>query len=363
MNRELIYNILKLSLNESEEVNLDAFSDLDGEVWESVFRFMSMHGVAAIVCRGVERLPQEVRPPKTQLLSFIGADVASKRSYAKLSNLVRKIEDVLKQKGVKCLLLKGLSLAEYYPAPELRKFMDVDLYAPCAEKDVDEAFAERGVEVDCDFYRHSHMSLGGVLVENHHCLLDVRGRKGMAELDADLKEMALAHLDGFDGPGVYFPDARFSLIFNLHHAMSHFIYEGISFKFLADWMCFLRRERELLNTDEIAESLRRHGLLMFAAVMSEVCVKHLGLALDDVPEFVRAEMTVLKPKVVERFVGDLYRPYELIHRKSLVAERLNSVRRIVRSSWKPKVFLGQSAVGFVWDKFVPILMGRKFEAD
>ena len=144
MNRELIYNILKLSLNESEEVNLDAFSDLDGEVWESVFRFMSMHGVAAIVCRGVERLPQEVRPPKTQLLSFIGADVASKRSYAKLSNLVRKIEDVLKQKGVKCLLLKGLSLAEYYPAPELRTFLDVDLYAPGAEKDVDEAFAERG---------------------------------------------------------------------------------------------------------------------------------------------------------------------------------------------------------------------------
>ena len=363
MNRELIYNILKLSLNESEEVNVDAFSDLDGEVWESVFRFMSMHGVAAIVCRGVERLPQEVRPPKTQLLSFIGADVASKRSYAKLSNLVSKIEDVLKQKGVKCLLLKGLSLAEYYPRPELRKFMDVDLYAPGAERDVDEAFAERGVEVDCDFYRHSHMSLGGVLVENHHCLLDVRGRKGMAELDADLKAMALTHLDGFNGPGVYFPDARFSLIFNLHHAMSHFIYEGISFKFLVDWMYFLRRERELLNTDEIAESLRRHGLLMFAAVMSEVCVNQLGLALEDVPECVRKEMAVLKSKVVDRFVDDLFRPYELIHRKNLVAERLNSVRRIVRSSWKPKVFLGQSAVGFVWDKFVPILMGRKFEAD
>ena len=363
MNRELIYNILKLSLNESEEVNLDAFSDLDGEVWESVFRFMSMHGVAAIVCQGVGRLPQEARPPKAQLLSFIGADVAAKRSYTKLSNLVGKIEDVLKQKGVKCLLLKVLSLAEYYPVPELRKFLDVDLYAPGAEKDVDEAFREKGVDVDTDFYRHSHMSLGGVLVENHHCLLDVRGRERLAELDADLKAMALAHLDGFDGPGVYFPDARFSLIFNLHHAMSHFIYEGISFKFLADWMYFLRRERELLNTDETAESLRRHGLLMFAAVMSEVCVKHLGLALDDVPECVRKEMVLLKPAVVDKFIDDLFRPYEAIHMRSLVAERLHSVRRIVRSSWKPKVFLGQSAVGFVWDKFIPILMGRKFEAD
>ena len=72
---------------------------------------------------------------------------------------------------------------------------------------------------------------------------------------------------------------------------------------------------------------------------------------------------MLRPVVVERFIDDLFRPYEVVHMKSLVAERLNSVRRIVRSSWKPKVFLGQSALGFVWDKFVPILMGRKFEAD
>ena len=48
---------------------------------------------------------------------------------------------------------------------------------------------------------------------------------------------------------------------------------------------------------------------------------------------------------------------------SRVLERLHSVRRIIKAAWKPKEFLGQSAVGFVWDKFVPILMGRKFEAD
>ena len=52
-----------------------------------------------------------------------------------------------------------------------------------------------------------------------------------------------------------------------------------------------------------------------------------------------------------------------VHQKNIVAERLNSVRRIIRASWKPKEFLGQSAVGFVWNKFVPILMGKKFEAD
>jgi hypothetical protein len=85
--------------------------------------------------------------------------------------------------------------------------------------------------------------------------------------------------------------------------------------------------------------------------------------MDDVPECVRAEMPGLKPKVVERFIDDLFRPYEQIHQKNIVAERLHSVRRIVKAAWKPKEFLGQSAVGFVWDKFLPILRGQKFEAD
>ena len=103
--------------------------------------------------------------------------------------------------------------------------------------------------------------------------------------------------------------------------------------------------------------------MKFAAVMSEVSVRHLGLSSEDVPECIREEMALLKPRLVGKFIDDLFRPYEQIHQRNIVAERLHSVRRIIKASWKPKEFLGQSAVGFVWDKFLPILMGKKFEAD
>ena len=363
MNRELIYDILRVTLSDGAQVREDAFAGLDNQAWEAVYSFVSMHGLAGLVCQGIERLPQEVRPSGKVLMKFIGANMALEKSYAKLRGLVDKIEGVLKEGNVKCLLLKGLSLSEYYPRPELRMFVDVDLYAPGASYEVDELFRKKNVKVDADFYRHSHMTLAGVLVENHHCLLDVRGRKRLAELDADLKALALEHLSGFDGPGLYYPDVRFSLIFNLHHAMSHFIYEGISFKFLVDWIFFLRRTKDPLTVNQMSSDLERHGLLKFAAAMSEVCVRHLGMDVDDVPECVRDEMARLKPAVVDRFIDDLFRPYEQVHKRTLVAERLHSVRRIVKAAWKPKEFLGQSAVGFVWDKFLPILLGRKFEAD
>ena len=362
MNKGLIYDILSFVLS-GDKADCESLRGISERDWRWAFSVLSMHGLAGLGYDAVERMPEGVRPPKDVLLKFISANMACTQSYGRLKGLSAKIDQVVRDAGVKCLLLKGLSLAEYYPRPEARKFLDIDLYAPDASFVVDDAFRAKGVEIDSDFYRHSHMTLGGILVENHHCLLDVRGRKRLAELDADLKSMAQAHLASFDGPGLYFPDARFSLIFNLHHAMSHFVYEGISFKFLVDWIYFLRKEKELLSSSQTEASLREHGLMKFAAVMSEVSVRYFGLSIEDVPDCIRKEMASLKVKVVNRFIDDLFRPYEQIHQKNIIAERLHSVRRIIRASWKPKEFLGQSAVGFVWDKFLPILMGKKFEAD
>lgn len=371
MNRELIYNVLKLALadgaaqsaNLSGEVKPECgFVGVTSSGWEWAFSVLSMHGLAAFAYGAVEKMPQQMRPSKAVLLKFIASDMASQKEYAKLKALVEKMEGAIRQADIKCLLLKGLSLAEYYPKPHTRKFVDVDLYAPGAEDSVDEVFRSKGVAVDDEFYRHSHFKLGGVLVENHKCLLDIRGRDALLELDADLKAMAVAHLAGKKA-GLHYPDARFSAIFNLHHAMSHFIYEGISFKFLVDWILFLRNEKELLAADQMASSLRKHNLVKFAAMMSLFSVHHLGLKMDEVPEYLHAEMSAITSRVEGRFEDDLFRPYEKVHQKSLVAERIGNVRRIIKSAWKPKEFLGQSAVGFVWDKFLPILLGKKYEAD
>ena len=362
MNKELIYALLRLSLSKDDD-NLGVFKAIDNATWEWAYNLLSMHGVAALVCNGIEEKCSGVAIPADVVMNFVGANSFSRRSYAKLEYLALKLDKFAKEVGVKCLLLKGKSLAGYYPVPELRKFLDIDIYAPGNEAFVDETFVSKGVKVETDFYRHSHMTLSGVLVENHHYLLDVRGRKKLAILDADLKQMALNHLKSYDEPGLYHPDARFSLIFNLHHAMSHFIYEGISFKFLVDWIFFLRKEKELLSGEDVALSLHEHDVLKFAAVMSEVSVRHLGLDLGDVPACIRKEMAGLKPYVIDKFIDDLFRSYEPSHKKNLMAERLNNVRRIIKSAWKPKVFLGQSAIRFVWGKFVPILMGQKFEAD
>ena len=358
--RSFVFDILKAAIWKIP-VSVQGRSGL--KEWSKVYSVLGMHGLAAFAYDAVAALPAEMKPPKDVAMKFISSSIAAEKNYARFAAVDREIGEMVRESGCKAVRLKGLTLSEYYPKPFTRKFVDIDLYSPGNGDEIDSFFRLKGVAVDDGFYRHSHFHLNGVLVENHKCLLDVRGRRRMRELDKDLKSMAVERLSSESTPGVYDPPVKLSAIFNLHHALSHFIYEGISFKFLVDWIFFLRKEKDLLSSDETAESLRKHGVLKFAAVMSEVSVRHLGMSIEDVPECIRKQMTALKPSVVEKFLDDLFRPYEPSRKKNLLAERINNVRRIIKSAWKPKEFLGQSAIGFVWGKFLPILMGKKFEAD
>ena len=49
-------------------------------------------------------------------------------NYYELEHFTRKTVSLLSQNQISCYLLKGLSLASYYPVPEYRKSGDVDLY-------------------------------------------------------------------------------------------------------------------------------------------------------------------------------------------------------------------------------------------
>ena len=121
MRRELIYDLLKLALSD-DKVNFDIFKGVNAEEWTWVFGILSMHGVAPLVSDALEKMPIELRPQGEELMRFIAANLSAHRSYEKLKGLAEKLKGVIIQYDIKCLLLKGLSLAEYYHRPELRKF-------------------------------------------------------------------------------------------------------------------------------------------------------------------------------------------------------------------------------------------------
>ena len=360
MNKQkLIFDILSCALNGCEESSHKCFEKVSDDDWRWAYSVLSMHGVAVFAYTAIESLPVEYRPHKEVILKFISSSLAAERSYVRLSNVVKAIDVLLSNNQVTCLLLKGMSLSDYYPKPQMRTFADVDIYAPDMGKEVDRIFSDNGLHVDDDFYRHSHITFSGISIENHKCLLDLRGRQSQCKFDDDLRIMAKYYLSGKDKAGLHYPPPAFSLLFNLHHALSHFIYEGISFKFLVDWILLIRAETETINSPSIADMIRQHNLEKFAAMMTRVAVDYLGLREGEVPEFLRSAVQSIDTAVENKFIDDLFRSYEQVHSSNRILERLGLAKRIINEAWKPKEFLGQSSLVFILHKFVPLFFGRK----
>lgn len=360
MNKQkLIFDILRCALNGCDESSHKCFEKVSDDEWKWAYSVLSMHGVSVFAYTAIEYLPVEYRPHKEVILKFISSSLAAERNYSRLSNIVKAIDDLLSKNQVTCLLLKGMSLSDYYPKPHMRTFADVDIYAPDMGKELDRIFSDSGLHVDNDFYRHSHVSFSGITIENHKCLLDLRGRQAQCKFDDDLRIMAKSYLSGKDKAGLHYPPPAFSLLFNLHHALSHFIYEGISFKFLVDWILLIRAETETINSQLIADMIRQHNLVKFAAMMTRVAVDLLGLRENEVPEFLSSAVQSIDPAVEIKFIDDLFRDYEQVHSSNRILDRLGLAKRIINAAWKPKEFLGQSSFMFVIHKFVPIFLGRK----
>ncbi len=356
--RDFVFDILKAAIWNVPVCTPEGFG---AEEWCRVHYVLSLHGLAAFAYDAVTAMPDAMKPPKAVSLRFISSVVASEHMYAKLAEVDRRLNELISDFGYKALRLKGFTLAAYYPKPSSRRFGDIDIYSPDKGDAIDDCFRSKGIEVDNSFYRHSHCCIKGVSIENHKCLLDIRGRKRMREMDSTLKNMASDILRRETSPALYNPDAFFSAIFNLHHSLSHFIYEGVTLKFLTDWILFLKSEREVMNTERMEEMLHAHGLIKYAGLLTRVSIDHLGLTEDNLPPYLFEAAETISPELENKFIEDMFRPYQEQHYENKVKVRINNIRRIVKSSWKTKEFLGQSSFSFICGKAIPILLGKNKE--
>ena len=73
-NRNIIYSLIRLALSDVQG-EFDGFEGVSAAQWNQVFNVLSMHGLAAFVFPVIERMPENVRPPKEVVLKFIFANM------------------------------------------------------------------------------------------------------------------------------------------------------------------------------------------------------------------------------------------------------------------------------------------------
>lgn len=205
------------------------------------------------------------------------------QSY-RLLFLTKYVVELLNSKGIKVVVLKGVATAGFYPVPELRKSGDIDLLLPeeIEEKKLIEIMLEAGFQMEKEQYVNHHIvfvSKEGISIELHGMLAEPFAYKRINQaMERQMKECN-AHIQNADVMGMELPilDKPYHAYELLLHMLQHFMYAGFGLKLLCDWLLIWRRDWLEEEVEVFKRLVKESGLEKFAKVITEVCVKYLGM--------------------------------------------------------------------------------------
>ena len=238
-----------------------------GADWQKIFSDAGFNGVSALCYEAVKRLPPDRQPDFSLMLRWDLSSQVIREGFRHRHDVTQELRGILESKGIPMLLLKGETLAENYPRPDLRECGDVDFVALPNYLAANSMFRSLGIKLKFQ-QKHSSFSYKGVHFENH--TLEHTGgynrthRRTMALLREALPN-AVRRADG-----CLELDPVTSAVFVVKHTAQHICYSGgrIPLRMLLDLALVLKRHPAVLEAWD--PKLGQVGLERFAEVM--LCV-------------------------------------------------------------------------------------------
>jgi len=262
--------------------------------WKEVLKMASEQGVEAITIDGYEilkkknpqiKLSLDLTGNKLLLLESIGRLKLIECGNLQQLEALTDLSEVLHNKQIPFLLMKGFACGRYYPNPLHRPCGDIDIYPGDRFIESNEALKVAGIDVDPYYYRHSASIVNGVMVENHRILGDLRGpRRQTRDFEAQLESKAKNSIkEGKDVviagriiQGAKYPYANFNALFLPWHVSAHFAFERVTLRHLLDWALFLLNEGKDIDLDMFrnAKAKYTYGYSKFADILTNLSIRY-----------------------------------------------------------------------------------------
>ena len=276
----MFYTLLRLGVGNTA-CNLT--EKLSPEEWDSLHVLAKRQAVLGIFFAGVQRVPEELRPPRQQLLRW-ATEVEGIRGMNGLMNReAARLTRMFTELGLKNAILKGQANARLYPDPSLRQSGDIDIWVEGGREKINKLLVGLGM-LDKEaleygkFWHHAHLerTADGIVAEVHYKPAMGNPYKGRELQDYLNNEILKAELvpEGF-----YSPSLRFALVMQLSHLQQHFYSGGLGFRQYIDYYVLLRNAtaEDRRNVARIIGSL---GMSRACAAVMWVLGHVLGLERD-----------------------------------------------------------------------------------
>lgn len=186
------------------------------------------------------------------------------------------IQDFFEKNNIWYMLLKGMVIRKYYPAPELREMADNDiLFDNKYSKEVYDFMTARGYKSD-DYnkgYHDEYLKPPAYNFEMHRQLVSSKERPKWYEYYKDVKSILINDANGKNQ--FYFSDNDFYVYF-IVHTYKHFLNSGMGLRTVLDVYLYVSNLQDKLDFDYIEEQLKKLDAYDFEQTFRSLAFKMFG---------------------------------------------------------------------------------------
>lgn len=314
--------------------------------WKNINALAERQGLSAIIVDGVEKLPEQQRPVKDELLQMIGQVVQGyEYRYELYRRAIAELAGFYREHGINMMILKGYACSIDWPKPEHRPCGDIDIWLFGKQKDGDSLLEKKkGIRVDKTHHHHTFFYWWDFMVENHYDFVNVYAHKSSAELEKVFKELGSddSHYVDVYSERVYLPSPNLHALFLVKHMASHFASSEISLRQVLDWAFFVEKHKNDVDWVWLTGALEKYGMKDFFNLINAICADDLGFSSEFFPE------VHFLPDLKERVLNDILDPvYVTEEPNSLLPRLLYKLKRWQGNAWKQRLCYDESR----WESF------------
>lgn len=238
------------------------------ERWQQLFEESRRQAVTALMYDALLKLPKEKRPSRGVLFHYMSMTQTIECDNRQRNKALEVFgEEIMKPLGLRTVVVKGSSMASYYPEPLHRECGDNDLLTGADTEALCSHLESRGVAIDRKDPRHAAFRYQDVDFEAHSYLLyhdDDPQWNPVPFLSHTIR-----HLPAEE-------EAFFIAKHIEHHAV--FFHKPVRLRDLVDWSMLLTSEG--FDLGRLRELKKGSDVEQFAELMSLMCNELFGLKID-----------------------------------------------------------------------------------
>lgn len=234
--RDLFIELLQVTVGKRDSLSRVPSSS----EWQDLHEEGQRQAVDSVILDGIERLPENQRPPKALLLQWIGTGEMLKQRNQLLNKACIELQAVLTKSGFKSCILKGQGNALLYPNPLLRKCGDIDIWVDGDRTTILGFLRENGAVGSIDIKHCDWNILQDVPVEVHFIPTWFYNPFTNKKLQNWFEEQKDVQYNNESELGFTKPTISFNLVYVLIHIYRHLFDEGIGLRQLMDYYYVLK---------------------------------------------------------------------------------------------------------------------------